>query len=241
MIRIAICDDSALAREILEGLLAQYCDTRALPYTCTHFDDGEQLCYELGDGGWYDVVFLDIYMKRSQGVEVARRLREDGYGGAIVFSTATSEFAPEGFDVEASGYLVKPIGLESLSRTMDRVVRSVRTSTYPVKNRAVITHVPYDEIVFVESRNSRCVLHRVGGQQHTVYKKLVEVEQELDAHCFLRCHQSYLVNMNYIASVDQQFTLTTGDVVLIRQKSLRAVRQAYEDYRAQLESPGAEP
>ncbi len=217
---------------MLAALLEHYCGSRSLAYQCTQYEDGDKLCYELGDGGWFDVISLDIYMPRSLGMDVARRLRAEGYSGAIVFCTATNEFAPEGFEVEASGYLLKPIGLERLSRTMDRVLRVVRTSTYPVKCRTKILRVPYGEILYVESRNSRCTLHRTGGRSHTIYKKLAEVERELDAPCFLRCHQSFLVNMNYIASVDRKFTLTTGDVVLIRQKSLRVVREAYEAYRA---------
>ena len=232
MLSIAICDDSALERELLESLLGHYCAVRSLAWQCTQYEDGDKLCYELGDGGWYDIIFLDIYMPHSLGMDVAYRLRENGYSGAIIFCTATSEFAPEGFEVEAAGYLLKPIGLESLSRTMDRVLRAVRSSTYPVKIRSKILLVPYDEILYIESRNSRCVLHRTGGRSHTIYKKLTEVERELSAPFFLRCHQSYIVNMNYITSVDRKFTLTTGDVVLIRQKSLRMVREAYEAYRA---------
>ena len=232
MLSIAICGDSALERELLANLLEHYCAMRSIACRCTLYEDGDTLCYELGDGGWYDVAFLDISVPRSLGMEVARRLRVGGYSGAIVFCASTNAFAPEGFDVEASGYLIKPIGIESLSRTMDRVLRAVRTSTYPVKCRSRVLRIPYDEILFVESRNSRCVLHRMGGRCHTIYKKLTEVERELSAPCFLRCHQSYLVNMNYIASADRKFTLTTGDIVLIRQKSLRVVREAYEAYRA---------
>ncbi len=242
VIDIAICDDSALEREILEALLKHYCGAHALAYRCTQYADGEKLCYELGDGGWYDVVFLDIYLPRLLGMDVAHRLREAGYSGAIVFCTTTTEFAPEGFEVEAGGYLIKPIGIESISRTMDRVLRAVRQSTYPVKCRSKILRVPYDEILFVESRSSRCILHRTGSRSHVIYKKLAEVERELNAECFLRCHRSYLVNLNYVASADRKFTLTTGDVVLIRQKSLRVVRQAYESYRAgEPKNAGQEP
>ena len=65
---------------------------------------------------------------------------------------------------------------------------------------------------------------------YTIYKKLSEIEQALTDRRFLRCHQSFLVNMRYIAKADKQFELTTGDVVLIRQRSLREIRQTYLDY-----------
>ena len=61
-----------------------------------------------------------------------------------------------------------------------------------------------------------------------------EIEQELTAPCFLRCHQSFLVNMNYVKAVDKDFILTNDDVVLIRKKNLKELRQVYFDYRKQI-------
>ena len=63
-----------------------------------------------------------------------------------------------------------------------------------------------------------------------VYKRLSEIEHELQDGRFLRCHQSYLVNMDFIQLTDKQFVLTTGDTVLIRQRDLKAIRQCYLDY-----------
>ena len=57
-------------------------------------------------------------------------------------------------------------------------------------------------------------------------------EEELDDERFLRCHQSYLVNMDHISQVDKQFILMTGEAVLIRQRDLKAMRQTYLDYMA---------
>ena len=88
--------------------------------------------------------------------------------------------------------------------------------------------------MYVESHNSQCILHQVGKKTYTIYKKLGEIEQELTAPCFLRCHQSFLVNMNYIKAVDKDFTLTNDEVVLIRKKELKELRQAYFDYKKRI-------
>ena len=74
----------------------------------------------------------------------------------------------------------------------------------------------------------------IASKTYTLYKKLGEIEQELTAPCFLRCHQSFLVNMNYVKAVDKDFTLTNDDVVLIRKKNLKELRQIYFDYRKQI-------
>lgn len=225
MLRVAICDDSALERDILADFLSHYCNAHAIDYSCKMYDSGEPLYYELGDGGWFDIILLDILMDPPLGIDVARRLREIGYKGTIVFCTAALDFAPDSFEVGASGYLLKPYTPETFERTMHRVLSDIVENTYAIKNRSQVLHIPREEIMYVESHNSQCILHQVGQKTYTLYKKLGEIEQELTAPCFLRCHQSFLVNMNYVKAVDKDFILTNGDVVLIRKKNLKELRQ----------------
>ena len=236
MLRVAICDDSVLERELLADYLSHYCNSHAIPYTCMMYECGEPLYYELGDGGWFDIVLLDILMQPSLGIDVARRLREIGYKGTIVFCTAALDFAPESFEVGASGYLLKPYNVETFERTMNRILADIIENTYAIKSRSQVLHIPRDEIMYVESHNSQCILHQVGNKTYTLYKKLGEIENELAAPCFLRCHQSFLVNMNYVKAVDKDFTLTNGDVVLIRKKNLKEIRQLYYDFLSRMNS-----
>lgn len=117
---------------------------------------------------------------------------------------------------------------------MHRVLSDIVENTYAIKNRSQVLHIPREEIMYVESHNSQCILHQAGQKTYTLYKKLGEIEQELTAPCFLRCHQSFLVNMNYVKAVDKDFTLTNDDVVLIRKKNLKELRQIYFDYHKQI-------
>ena len=228
--RIAICDDSDIDRELLADLLDLYCKEHAIEYTCMKYRSGEALYYELGDGGWFDIILLDIYMQSSLGIDVARKLREIAYRGIIIFYTETIDFAPESFEVGASGYQLKPYDYNQLSRMMDRIIPMLDDNTYPVKNRSTIIRVPRSEIMYVESKNSHCILHQMGGKSYTIYKKLGEIEKDLSAPCFLRCHQSYLVNMNFVQEIDTDFVMKNGDVVLIRKRNQKEIRQSYFDY-----------
>ena len=234
MLRVAICTSSEADRQVISGLAERYCNRKSVPVQILKCGNGMELCDEVGDGNWFDVVFLDIMAKPESGVEVARRLRRLRYAGKIVFCAAAPVFHPERFDVGAAGYLLQPYGTERFFKTMDRLVHAVRTSVYPVKCRSKLMCVPQDEILYVESQNSRCILHQTGGRTYTIYKKLDEIKEELNAECFLRCHRSYLVNLNHVVAVDKQFILSSGDAVLIRQKQLKEMRQAYLDYTAQM-------
>lgn len=92
MLRVAICDDSALERDILADFLSHYCNAHAIDYSYKMYDSGEPLYYELGDGGWFDIILLDILMDPPLGIDVARRLREIGYKGTIVFCIRCAGF-----------------------------------------------------------------------------------------------------------------------------------------------------
>ena len=217
--RIGICDDSQLDREMIRDLLDLYFADKSIAYQVDLYSSGVDVIHEFQEGTAYDIVFLDIYMEKMLGIDVARELRRLHYAGEIVFLTATSDFAVDSY--------------EKLCMVMDRVLSACDINTYQIQRRGVVTRIPYHEILYVESRNTRCLLHRKGGGTYTMYKKLGEIEEELYDPRFLRCHQSYLVNMAYVQNADHQFTLFTGDIVLIRQRNLKEIRNRYLDYLKQ--------
>lgn len=230
---IAVCDDNPNDREIVIKQLKIYFSRKSISYTTYEFENGDNLLYEAEEGKYYDLIILDIYMDKLLGIDVARKLRELDYKGDIVFCTATPDYAVASYDVGASGYLLKPHNLDKLCMVMDKVIKNVSISVYQIRRRNSEVRVPYNEIIFIESNNSKCTMHCVGGKEYVIYKRLGEIEESLRDERFLRCHRSYIVNMNYIIHVEKQFILSTGDSVLIRQKSLKEIRQIYFNYHSE--------
>ena len=228
--RIAVCDDSSLDRELFVALLHHYFVNKPISKEIIQYENGVDLLHDVEDDMWFDIVFLDIYMNDLLGIDVAHKLRSLGYRGHIIFLTATADFAVDSYEVEALGYLLKPQSFEKLSQVMDRAIRTMTTNTYLVKNHSKIIRVPYHEILYAESMNSKCIMHCCNDQSYVIYKRLTTIEHELNDKRFLRCHQSYLVNMDHIHQVDSQFTLVTGDTVAIRQRDLKSIRQAVLHY-----------
>ncbi len=230
MMRIAVCDDSQIDRDIIKDFLHTYMTEKSIPNTMTEYENGMNLIYDIEDGCYYDLVFLDIFMDQILGMDIARKLRQVGYTGNIVFLTSTAEFAVDSYEVEASGYLLKPHDYEKLCGLLNRIIDRTNIGQFQVTVRNTIYSIPFGEIIYVESRNNVCILHRSDGSEYTIYKKLSEVELQLNDSRFLRCHRSYLVNMSYIAKADSQFELTTGDVVLIRQRNQKEIRTIYQAF-----------
>lgn len=228
--RVAVCDDSRIDRELFVAVLHHYFVNKPISNEIVQYENGMDLLHDVEDDMWFDIIFLDIYMNDLLGIDVAHKLRSLGYRGHIIFLTATADFAVDSYEVEASGYLLKPQSFEKLSQVMDRATREMTTNTYQVKKHSKIIRVPYHEILYVESMNSKCIMHCCNDQSYVIYKRLTMIEHELNDERFLRCHQSYLVNMDHIHQVDSQFTLVTGDTVAIRQRDLKLIRQTALDY-----------
>ena len=230
--RIAVCEDNEIHRDILAHFLNRYSSERSIPFELVPYEYGMNFLYDMEEGAYFDVAFLDIYMEDAMGNEIAHKLRAMGYQGEIVFLTASPYFAIESYDVNAGGYLLKPPNYEKLKMVMDRMTRNIDPCTYHIRQRTTVTKVVYHEILYIESSNSKCILHTESGGAYTIYKTLNTIEKELGDRRFLRCHQSFLVNMDHIKQIEKQFLLSNGDVVPIRHRGVKLVRQAYMDYIA---------
>lgn len=228
--KIAVCDDGKIDIEIISEFMKLYFSDKSYTPDIAIYSSGDALISDFGEGKSYDAVFLDIYMESITGMEAAKSLRESGYTGALIFITATEEYALGGYEVEAAGYIVKPYSYDSLCSVMDRVTEKLNRDAYSIRRRGGIIRVQLNDIMYVESSNSKCMLHTVGGEMYNIYKRLDEIEEELSDRRFLRCHQSYIVNMNYIESADEQFVLTNGDIVYIRNRDIRAIKKKYLEY-----------
>lgn len=228
--KIAICDDNSLERELLLTLLQKYASSASIQCEFNLYSDGMALYYDVEDGEYYDLVFLDLFLGEYFGIDIAKKLRDIHFDGKIIFCTVSSDYAVEGYAVSAAGYMLKPYDISDVKRIMDRIIPDYHKEYYRVKQKSKIICIPIDKIIYIESNNTKCIIHRTQNKDYVVYKTLGEIENELSDKRFLRCHQSYLVNMNYIEEVNDVFVLTTGDEVLIRKREKKEMREAYLDY-----------
>lgn len=94
--------------------------------------------------------------------------------------------------------------------------------------------VPKDEIVFVESAGRKLLFH-ISQDVYSIYRKLDDAENELDDTDFLRIHQSYLVNMNFIERINSyRLYLRTGKVLSVPKARYPDVKKKYADWKREL-------
>ncbi|MBO7185939.1 MAG: response regulator transcription factor [Alistipes sp.] len=165
-----------------------------------------------------DLIFVDINMPDMTGLEFVRTLTSTHY---IVFTTAHSEYALEGFKLNAIDYLLKPFTYDEFMKAsqkaislVDLVERCHAAESTIAKNEAESTDkefisvkadyktqlVKIADIVYLESAGEYVRLHIEGSSTITTLFRLKNMETSLPQDLFLRVHRSYIVNIKRISS-----------------------------------------
>lgn len=230
-IRIAICDDMDSDRKVLHEGILHFFQKRGEIVEITEYNCGETLIDDMKEGyEKFEIIFMDIFMEEMTGIEAAGKIREFGIKSPIVFLTVTSEFAIESYDVQASGYLLKPLDQEKLDIVLERLLEPVERARIAFRCEGKMRYFFMDEIVWIESNKHKIIFHFNDGKSVQTHAKLGDVEENLHDERFLRCHQSYLINMDYIADVTDVFVTKQGNSIPIRVRSRKAITDAYHSY-----------
>lgn len=119
-VKIAICDDDGILRDMLRREIEKYCAENQISCEITCYGSGEEI---LHGKKVPDILFLDIRMSGINGMETARALRSRYRDIILIFVTGVSEYVYEAFDVGAFHYLVKPFSKEKLREVLERALR----------------------------------------------------------------------------------------------------------------------
>lgn len=231
MLQIVLCEDSEIQRKLLRELLEQYFERQQETVEIHEYECGENLVADTEEGSLHmDLLFLDIYMGGMNGMDVAHRLRELGDRVPIIFTTETDKYAIEGYEVDAAGYLLKPYVRHKLEETVDRVLKRKGKRRLKVKSRRQYRYVNLDDIMYIESDKHTIRVHLADGTDIETSGKLGEIEAQIHEERFLHCHQSYLVNMDYIRDVNESFIMADGTLVPIRVRGRKSMTDAYNHY-----------
>ncbi|RGY99249.1 LytTR family DNA-binding domain-containing protein [Clostridium sp. AM58-1XD] len=232
--RVAICDDEKRDGERIGELLTAKMKKRGEVLRITYFDGGEDLIeqYESEYPG-YDLIFMDIFLKRLNGMDTVRRIRQYDRKVTVIFLTFSADYAMEGYEVNAFCYLLKPINPEKVEGVINRFMEErhprVQQSLLMV-NGSSGRRIAYDDIMYIESQRMKLRIVCSGGVVHIIRKKLAEIQAELPEKRFLRCNQSFIVNMDYVTCADVDFTMDNGDRVPIKVRERKKIRETYFAY-----------
>lgn len=219
MLNIGLCDDEIAELENLRKLVGDYGDQKSQSFDLHCFQSGEDLLAAVIGGQVFDLLFLDIYMGSSDGVAVARKIREYDKTCGIIFATNSRDHAINSYGVRAIQYLLKPLAAENVFPALDQALEALSGKTdrcVQIENRQGSYRILLDDILFAESNAKVVTVHTRKQGDISYYDRLDNFERQLGDTRFLRSHKSFLVNLDFVhAIVENCFVLETGEEIRI--------------------------
>jgi len=231
VVYIAVCEDEQECRDKIKTHLNNYGVSNNYDFEVAFFSAAEEF-WENFQAGYFNIVFLDIYLENGNGIEIGKKLRSQGEACQIVLITSSRDFAIEGFELEARHYIIKPITAEGIGEALNRCLAMLSEDNtgvlIPVGKLELA--IRRKDIMYVEVFNKVSVIHTTREEIKT-YMPLSQIESLLGGAPFLRCHRCSIVNMNFIADyTTTDFIMKNGDQVAIPISNSVAVRQKYLDF-----------
>jgi DNA-binding LytR/AlgR family response regulator len=150
-----------------------------------------------------DVLFLDINMPRLSGIDFLKTLE---HPPKVILTTAYSEYALEGYEMDVVDYLLKPFSFERFLKAVEKANKLTSQATYDnsfitIKADGKLYRIPYEDILFAESKADYLTVH-TNDQRITFYHTMKDFCERLPKHQFTRIHRSFLVSLSGIDFVE---------------------------------------
>ena len=210
-LKVLVVDDEPPARDRLRQMLADLPDAECVGEAATGED-----AVTMTEASRPDVVLLDIRMPGIDGLETARRLARLPEPPAVIFTTAYDQHALEAFDVQASGYLLKPVRRERLAEALERARRpskaqlaglgdaaaADRRSHVSARVRDQLKLIPLTDVLCFIAEQKYTTVRHAGGED-IIEDSLRSLEEEFGGS-LVRVHRSALVAISQVESLERQ-------------------------------------
>ena len=200
---IAVVEDSAQDRAVLDSYLEKYQQEKNCHFQITHFSDGDEIA--LGYKGGYDLILMDIEMTFLDGMSAAEEIRRADPEVLIIFITNSPQYAIKGYAVGALDYVLKPVPYFAFSQQLQKAVNQLarRVRHYlAVPVDGGMRRLDAAGIYYIESEGHRIHFYTEDGD-FSAPGALKALEEKLAAQPFARCNSGYLVNLAQVSGVQQ--------------------------------------
>lgn len=226
--RIAVCDDcmeDALSlKKILTGQEVNI------------YSNAESLLADVEvNNKQYDLYLLDIFMEGSMnGIELATKLRMVQEEAQICFVSTSDDFYREAYDLYAVQYLIKPIGEESIKKLLRKVQKDLAGRLNDKEKTLIYSWwgksgaIPYGKIRYISTRGHALAICCTDGKIQESKGKLNDLERQICGDTFLRCHQSFIVNIRHLESMGSSELTVAGEQIPVSRRYYAEVKKRYQ-------------
>ena len=231
MLNIAICDDDVQTTGRLEMLIQQIANRNFVNIEVEVFWDGESLVHDVMRGSRFDIIYLDIEMKKENGISAAKKIRVYDKNVIIIYVTSHENHMKESFSVRPFQFLIKPVTIEQLELCFKEAYEEISNEDFyfSYSYQRINHKIPIRDILYFES-NKRKIYITTEKQIFELYGKLNEIEDSLNQSktSFLRVHQSFLVNYKHIIGQSYDFVvMDNGKKLSISEDRRKKISEQY--------------
>ncbi len=227
--RVILCDEQREARQELERQMLLVMEE--LNFSCTVTACSRSELMDEADIESCSLLIMSVC--DGDEPELVKQLRARNEELLVIWALPSAKDVPSVDEEYVIGSFVHPLDRIRLSKLVSRFLyekaKELDKEVYYVKNSVgtVQMKLRYDRIEYAESQGNQILIHLTNGQVLRIYERMKNLEQELADRRFLKCHQSYIVNMDHVRSVEDTFVMKCGARVQIRQREKRRIREQY--------------
>lgn len=233
MPKVIIVEDESEHAQRLESLLHSY--TKRNPdcvFDVIHYSSARRFLMEYARDA--DIIFLDIQMPDIDGMKAAKKIREVDAAVMLIFTTALTQYAIAGYEVQAFDYILKPLKAEVFEAKLSRALRVLNYSHneewIDVSTKTETRRISVNRITYIEVDNHDILVHT---EQEVIrhWGSLKEYEQKLAPLHFARCNSCYLVNMKYVSTIKSDTVLVAKDELTVSRSKRKEFLVAFAKYK----------
>ncbi|AWH76400.1 LytR/AlgR family response regulator transcription factor [Clostridioides difficile] len=226
MINIGICDDELHYRLKIKDILKKVLSSYTMDYNIHEFSSGKELLCNYPKN--LDILIIDIQMEILNGIDTSRKIREFDENLEIIFMTSFPEFMQEGYEVKAYRYILKPINEKKITKNIlpciDEIMKK-RNNYLTIKVKNYVDRIKIDSIIYIETDRPNIVIY-THDNTYTTKMSISKIEKILSEFGFFRCHNSYIINLKLVQSMNGNSVVINGKSIPVSKYRVKGLKLA---------------
>lgn len=225
--RTAICEDEKIYSDKLKESLIGFLSLHKEKAEIDVFTGGVPLAEKLKNGSRYDIIFLDIQLESSDGMDIAEIIRQHDKNVPIIFVTGLENRASDGYAVQAFDYIIKSDFDAKFEKVMTRLMQTLTKTSLSLEDvSGNLEIISIADIMYVESEGRGTAVHTAEKAIHTNIP-ISKLSEELSEYVFIEIYKAIYVNISKIKrTLTDTLELSDGKILPMSRRRKKAVLTA---------------